>query len=598
LTLGFVFSDFVLCPAQPPTQLEWQWAESGGASTQPNNSSQSEYYDYEFTHDIVTDSQGNTYMIAMFSGESSGSPSFQGQSMLTSSLNDLALISLDCQGNLRWKKEFGSDSLGYPMSLALDAQDNLYISGQMDGLASNFPPPMYWDNDFQLTVPPGENPLVTPSDFNRFSFLINYDSSGSYRWIYFPIDGPEEYINSVRGFRSRDIVVEPNGTVHWMTSIGEGTHLNGHITVAAGDVREWIVLRLDTNGNYIDFTPLPGLAVGIGGQSEVSRDNIAYDPATNTYFISSRYDGNNDIFWRGQNLEQGPLLVALDATTGQDRWLLTGSCAIGSGNRLAIYDMVYDNNELFISGLADFRCPFNGFTFTYTSISGRTGFAMSLDAATGALNWGSNPDDSSQPVVAMQLNGNELALATSMWPATWDGISTNLGSPNNGNPTLVILDRATGTAQAVHQAPSVITTRDTFSAITVDAFGNYTLGGNNRSNLFGPPTQVPVIARRGPSDFFAARIARTDCNGVPLSSTGFEDLKEIKLYPNPAGGSFRASGIEEPAAYRIMSLSGQMLQSGMLNKNMDVDVSGLVSGVYLVEVSSDGGSTAIRLVKN
>ncbi len=593
--LIFLFGANTYLSAQPASQLQWQWAVAGGASTPPDMAPQRSYYDYEYVHDMTSDGQGNIYMFSVYSGNSSGSPSFDSQTMLGGDSDDLSLISLDCQGNLRWKKEFGNESVASPMSIDIDAQDNLYISGQMSPTLQSPPTPTFWDTDFQLLQPTGVDPRTTPTDANRYNFVVSYDSSGNFRWIYFPTSGAQDFVNMRRGFLARDLVVEPNGTVHWMASIGEGTHLNGNITVPAGAVREWVVLRLDTGGSYLGHTVLPGFEGGVGSTSDSTVDNLAYDPVTNTYFISSRWNGSDDIFWRGQNLMSGPLLVALDATTGIDRWMAPAGSTVG------IYDIAYENGSLYLSGGASSQVSFMGYQFTQQTSSGATTsapFAMALDAATGTLLWGSNPDSGSDPAIALEVNGTEVALATSLWSTTWDGLAAPLGAPNSGNPALVVLDRATGTATAVHQAPSVNTTDDSFTAITSDQYGNYTLGGYNRSILFGPGSPLNPLGKRGPADFMAARAAKTDCNGVPLSEPTINPSQTLNLYPNPSSDNqITVGGLQEPASYVIYDLAGRMVQQGRIENNGILPVNQLKAGSYLLTIDSSTRRQTLKLLR-
>ncbi len=172
-----------------------------------------------------------------------------------------------------------------------------------------------------------------------------------------------------------------------------------------------------------------------------------------------------------------------------------------AGSTVGIYDVAFENGTLYLSGGASSQVSFMGYQFTQQTSSGATTsapFAMALDATTGTLFWGSNPDSGSDPAIALEVNGTEVALATSLWNTTWDGLAAPLGAPNSGNPALVVLDRATGTATAVHQAPSVNTTDDSFTAITSDQYGNYTLGGYNRSILFGPGSPLNPLGKRRP----------------------------------------------------------------------------------------------------
>lgn len=94
---------------------------------------------YDDGKSIKTDHSGNIYATGYFTGMVDFDPSSTSTFTLNSSNPDVFIIKLDPLGNFYWAKNMGlnSDAKGY--DLALDMQDNVYITGQFTGI-SNFDP--------------------------------------------------------------------------------------------------------------------------------------------------------------------------------------------------------------------------------------------------------------------------------------------------------------------------------------------------------------------------------------------------------------------------------------------------------------------------
>ena len=100
-------------------------------------------------------------------------------------------------------------------------------------------------------------------------------------------------------------------------------------------------------------------------------------------------------------------------------------------------------------------------------------------------------------------------------------------------------------------------------------------------------------------------------NGVaqPRPSPGEREV--LRVYPNPIADVVYIDGVQSPAQYRLLSILGVVVQEGALNSGSNcIPVKGLVSGVYVLEVSFDkltmtttnqtmtgGGRTIIRIIK-
>ena len=85
--------------------------------------------------------------------------------------------------------------------------------------------------------------------------------------------------------------------------------------------------------------------------------------------------------------------------------------------------------------------------------------------------------------------------------------------------------------------------------------------------------------------------------------TGVEEIDELEatVYPNPANGNFFVK-FDEPKASKIeiLSVDGKLLSTQQFNTSgsIQVDVSNLISGLYLVSISTESSTTTKRLIIN
>lgn len=85
----------------------------------------------EYGQKTVVDKQGNLYVIGYFNGIAT----FGNITLTAKGENNTFVAKIDSKGNYIWVKGFGGTSLfttDYPNSIAIDADDNLYITGSFD----------------------------------------------------------------------------------------------------------------------------------------------------------------------------------------------------------------------------------------------------------------------------------------------------------------------------------------------------------------------------------------------------------------------------------------------------------------------------------
>ena len=156
---------------------------------------------------------------------------------------------------------------------------------------------------------------------------------------------------------------------------------------------------------------------------------------------------------------------------------------------------------------------------------------------------------------------------------------------------------------------------DIFTAQANDLEGVDPLLGSLQNN--GGTTQThqllddsPAYNAGDPSDLFVDQIGQAlfgDTRDIgsleaqmSLSLEGFNLLSDLSLYPNPTQGQFNISyndTISGKINVQIFSLSGKLIKQTVLeNENNSVNLNGILSGIYLVKVSSNESQVTKKLI--
>ncbi|MGB5981779.1 MAG: hypothetical protein WBG46_06510 [Nonlabens sp.] len=330
----------VLCQSQVS---EWQWGLNGGGMNSISSSTSS-YANFERINQIAVDGSGNVYFLAPYAG---GNPTVLGNAMDHNNSIDLVLVSTDCQGNFRWKKDFGSQGQVYGTGLATASDGSVYTTGQMFGRTGNTGRESYFDTDF-IYQSNGLGPF-DPGPHNNYAYLIKYDDNGVFQWIRFPQNGNQTIVEAGQ-YQNREVYVGLDGTIHWLVRLGEGTHVNGNVTVPAGaDPLPWMVLRYDPNGNFLGKTDIPF------ENNYIDRSmDFAYDPLLDRYLLAAKRSSNRDIIFDGTTIPNSTFLASMDAATGAVLWTLQSNYET---NAFIEEIAVGDDSSIYITGGAS---NFNG----------------------------------------------------------------------------------------------------------------------------------------------------------------------------------------------------------------------------------------------
>ncbi len=582
---------------------QYDWAERGGTSSDVVNATPSRDHDHEHILDIAVDAQNNYYYLAlsMSGNETIGSQSYTSYGT-TIFRQDLLLFSTDCAGNFRWSKTFGGGSDVFGGGLEVDALGGVYVSGIVLPRGSTNQLAMQFDTDFAY------DPNATTSTdgpHNKTLFIIKYNTQGVYQWIRLP---QKDNLNASSESFSYNwgLVVEDDGTITLPTLLAPSTHFNGNIVIPAP--YKGVVLQMNKDGNYLNH-----FQYDIGGEITYDRNiTYHYDPLNGQHYfgIHKRIGGGQPVSFGGVQQTGFSLIVALDAN-GNELWR-HDSTGVNDIQNIT----TDDQSNVYFSGASNNinTTTFNndadsiaGYQFDQvnspTNSNGTQGIYVVKLNSSGALQWGSNPSYSTGIIATgygLVINNNEVALAAAMLNTNvWDNATFSRSFGSAQDPVIVRMDKNTGIVSAIEDIEGPLGFDDEATAIAVDNFGNYVVGGYVTNSLFlNDPNVSSIINSGGDSDFWFARLATTDCNGVPLSNEEV-DASIFNIFPNPAQEKITVSSNNDLDInrYHIYNLKGQLIQGGIV-ENSKINVANVASGIYLLQLEdTTGASHTLKLIK-
>jgi hypothetical protein len=72
------------------------------------------------------------------------------------------------------------------------------------------------------------------------------------------------------------------------------------------------------------------------------------------------------------------------------------------------------------------------------------------------------------------------------------------------------------------------------------------------------------------------------------------DKPVLSVYPNPSTSFLRVSGLNTAEPYRLYSILGVEIQSGIVSSDQEIDIDALQTGMYMLQIAN----TALPFIKN
>jgi len=243
----------------------------------------------------VSDS-GNIYITGGFSGklqfakETNGQPApaymSTGSYELSYTNPDMFIAKYTSTGTLQWAKVISSIKSNKGKSIALDAQENIYLTGSFMGKDIDFDPNHTLNFD------------TTSSNIGKTSaFIAKYDTSGVLNWLE-TVHGQKELITV-----GRSIIVSGNSVLTSGQFTGSNVLFGEKFLSSTSSSIDAFIAYLDTSGNWLDI-------IQKGSNDYINIPSISIDNNENLYVmghqgnIQNLYTNQEKIFFSTYEISQ------------------------------------------------------------------------------------------------------------------------------------------------------------------------------------------------------------------------------------------------------------------------------------------------------
>ncbi|MCU0439645.1 MAG: putative Ig domain-containing protein [Raineya sp.] len=460
------------------------WAKKAGASG------------FDSGQNITTDASGNVYTIGVFQGTVDFDPGSGTFNLNAAGGQDIFVQKLDALGNFVWAKKIGGggDDVGY--GIAVDASNNVYITGS-----------------FQNTVDfdPESGTFNLNSAGSEDIFVEKLDASGNFVWA--------QAIGGTSADIGNSIAVDASGNVyttgHFQGTVDFDSGTSTFNLVSVGNV-DIFVQKVDASGNFV-------WAKGMGGTSFDTAYDISVDASSNIYITGIFYntvdfDPGSGTFNLTAAL-QDIFVEKLDAS-GNFVWAKSiGGVSTDTGSSIALDA----SNNVYITGsfqnTVDFD-PGSG-TFNITSTSARDIFIEKLDVS-GNFVWvksieGTGSDAGNS--IALDASGNIYTTGFFDSTADFDPGSGTFNLTSVGGSTDFFISKLDASGNFVWALSVGSTSLDISYGITVDASGGiYTTGYFTGTVDFDKSTLVANLVSAGFRDAFVYKVIQCPSISILPSS--------------------------------------------------------------------------------
>ena len=524
----------------------WQWAKGAGGSADDE------------AHSIARDTSGNVLVAGFYS---SATITFGMFTLTNTGGEDIFLVKYDVSGNVLWAKNFGGTGDDEAISVAVDDSNHIIVTGNYTSSALVF-------GSTTLTNTGGDD-----------IFLYKCDANGNVIWA--KSAGGTDSDNSTcvttdasgnilitGGFQSPTLIFGSStltcsggmtlflakynsaGTVLWAKTAG-GDAWDYAVSVTT-DTSENVYMTGDFTSPTLVFGSTTLTNAGTGGYYDMFL--VKYNSAGTVQWAKSNGGTNSDV---GRS-------VTIDHTGNV---ILTGY--FGSSS------MVFGSTTLTKTSGSE-----NLYIVKYTS-SGTVVWAKSAGGDGSDWPTSVNTDTTGNIYMSGNFSGTSLVFgSTTLTNADTSGFYEDIFiAKYNASGTLLWAKKAGGTSM------------DRTYCATVDASGSVFLTG-----VFMSPTLAfgfTTLTNAGNQDMFLAKM------GSSIGINEISDPLNISLFPNPASEKIQI--ISEKFKVKSLEIYNmqcqQMMQVQFQNQNnIELDVSMLAKGIYLIKIQSENGMTNKKLV--
>jgi hypothetical protein len=521
------------------------WARTVGANLQ------------EIAWAVAIDGQNSVVTAGTFTNTADLDPGPGVFNVTSGGDHDIFIQKLDSAGNFLWGGSIGVSGAEYPRSIAIDAQDNIYVTGRVRGTVDLNPGP---GTDFQTTSNTGFD-----------AFVIKLASSGAYQW--------GRLLGGLNNDEGQGIAIDSQGHVVTVGYIGAVSDLDpgpGTANAGGNGLQDAFVQKMDANGNFLWGFAIGGTAndiayaVCVDAQDNIIvtgefRSTIDLDPGPGT---ASRISGGDaDIFVLKVSSSGAFLWGAAIGSTGNERGRAIG---VGPDGGPVLTGRITSSTD-FDPGPGVFNLA-GDFT--------EPAFVCKLNGE-GSLAWAFLLKSFINEGLALRVDGlNRVLVGVNFGTFTGSPLDIDPGpgvvplSSNGGGDILIASYTAAGALLWGMQVGGSST--EIVNGVANGTQSRFVVCGQYSGTLdVDPGPGVQLVTAAGSSDAITIQYRKPDCAGIfirpkailegPYAPEGFslmsDQLRAAGLVPLQEPYSAMGYTLEQPASTTAGALAFQLANS-------------------------------------
>lgn len=545
------YSDIFILKLDP--NGNFKWAKSMGGTS------------YEEGKSILTDAKSNIYTTGSFVGEVDFDPG-AGITLLTSAGNyDVFLQKLDSNGNFIWAHRMGGTSDDHASSMAMDANDNIFLTGSFGGTA-----------DFN----PGAGSALLTSNGNTDIFIQKLDSNGNHLWV--------KGVGGTTYDIGHSCAVDTDGNVYstgyFQNTVDFDPDTSNFTLSSTGD-RDIFIQKLNSKGDFV-------WAKRMGSYDREEGNSITTDNNGNIYttgFFQKRVDfdpgvGSSELYFsNAYNI----FIQKLDSN-GDFLWVQ------GMGG--ADYDIGHSVNT-----------DPNGNVYTIGKFVGTVDFDPGT-STTNLISKGSGDVFIQKLSQCAKTFGADVITACDSF--TWINGKTYMASNTTAKDTITNeagCDSIITLDLTINKVSDISTTvnASTITATNPNATYVWLNCDQNFSPIAGETNQSFTATTNGS---YAVELTENNCVDtsacVAVYPVGLAHpflAEQVNVYPNPTDGKFNIQfkNSQETITVRILSPIGQEIVSKKLQNSSIFELEiNQPDGIYFLEIiDHQNKRTILKVIK-
>jgi len=536
-------------------QVNLQWVQNIGG------------IDDERPYGIVLDAAGNVYTTGHFFGPTDFDPGIGNTAISAVGLSDVFISKLDVSGNLVWAKTMGGNSIELAFGIALDATNNVYVTGYFHDTA-----------DFD----PGAGVHNLISQGAEDIFICKLDVNGNFVWA--------KSLGGSGNDIARSITVDGSGNVYttgFFTDTADfDPGANVSLMVSGGNT-DMFMSKLDANGNFVWAKQIKGTGHSEAYQIKLDaagnifttgyfRDAEDFDPSNSNNVLTSV--AGNDIFVAKYDANGNYLWAKQMGGTGYERARKLTLDAIGNIYVVGSFDALVD----FDPGAGSYNLASYGMEDC---------FILKLNSS-GNFVWAKrigNSDFEEPSDITIDSNGNLFITGYFTYTVDFDaGIGiTNLTSASNYSDAFITKYDSNGNFAWAKSFGG--NGYEAGSAILLNSAGNIYVAGYYQYTVdFDPGTTTNNFTSGGGDDVFILKLTQ-----VPAGINSYENTDVISIYPNPGNGIITIDSKEMIEEVTIRNVLGEIVTQ---SKQYKIDISKEAKGIYFVTVQTEKNFYTERVI--